>query len=84
MKLRNAAGAIHPFSIPFGTVSALMIGPLYWLFGIGATPFDGAVMFAVLYGTVVAITFGLFGIVWGVIRLLNLRKPIFARSEKQR
>jgi hypothetical protein len=85
MRLHNAAGAIRPLATPlFGALSAILFGSLYWLIGMVATPFDGALMFAVLYGSVVAVTFGVFGIVWCVIRLLNIRKPGFARSEKQR
>jgi hypothetical protein len=80
MGWRNGTGAIRPFAIPLlGVLTACVFGSLYWLFGIGETPFQGALTFAVLYGSVVAIIFGIFGIVWFALRLISITRQYVAR-----
>jgi|SRR5262245_17590765 len=79
MSRRNAGSATHPFAIPlFGAAAACAFGSLYWLVGIGATPLHGALTFAILYGSIIAVVFGLMGIVWCTVKLLALHAQNFA------
>ena len=82
MRWRSAAGDTHPLAIPLlGAASACAFGSLYWLIGVGDTPLHGALTFAILYGSMVAVVFGLGGIVWGAVKLLAIRSR---SSEQQR
>ena len=56
------AGHTHPLAMPLlGAVAACAFGSLYWFFGIGGTPLHGALTFAVLYSSIVAVVFGIAG-----------------------
>jgi hypothetical protein len=77
------AGDAHPFIIPLlGAVSACALGSLYWLVGIGGTPLHGALTFAILYGSLVTVVFGVEGIVWCAAKLFAIRGR--SSSEQQR
>jgi hypothetical protein len=47
--------------------------------GVGGTPLHGALTFAIFYGSIVALVFGIGGIVWGTVKLLAIR----GRSSEQ-
>lgn len=82
MRWRSVAGDTHPLAIPLlGAVSACAFGSLYWLVGIGGTPLHGAITFAILYGSIVAVVFAIGGVVWYAIKLLAIRGR---SSEEQR
>jgi hypothetical protein len=68
------AGHTHPLATPLlGAVAACGFGSLYWYFGIGGTPLHGAITFAILYGSIVAVVLGIAGIVWCAVKLFAIR-----------
>ena len=80
MRWRSIAGDTHPLAIPLlGGASACAVGSLYWLFGIGSSPLHGALTFAILYGSVVAVVCGIAGTVWCAVKLIAIRGRPFAR-----
>ena len=82
MRWRSVAGDTHPLAIPLlGAVSACALGSLYCLIGVGGTPLHGALTFAILYGSIVALVFGIGGIARGAVKLLAIRGR---SSEQQR
>jgi hypothetical protein len=84
MRWRSIAGGTHPLAIPLlGAVSACAFGSLYWLFGIGGTPLHGALTFAILYGSIVAVVLAVAGIVWCAVKLLAVRARFFAERHEE-
>jgi hypothetical protein len=84
MKWRSTAGGTHPLAIPLlGAASAYAFGSLYWLVGIGDTPLHGALTFAVLYGSTLAVVFGIGGIVRYGIKLLAIRGNSSKKQSQQ-
>ena len=78
------AGHTHPLAIPLlGAVAACAFGSLYSFFGIGGTPLHGALTFAILYGSIVAVIFGIAGIVWCAVKLLAIRGRSFAGRDEE-
>ena len=78
------AGHTRPLATPLlAAVAACGFGSLYWFFGIGGTPLHGALTFAILYGSIVAVLFGIAGIVWCAVKLLALRGRFFAGRNEE-
>jgi hypothetical protein len=78
------AGHTHPLAIPLlGAIAAGALGSLYWYFGIGGMLLHGAITFAILYGSIVAVVLGIAGIVWCAAKLLAIRGRFFSGRNEE-
>jgi hypothetical protein len=84
MRWRSTAGHTHPLAIPLlGALAAGAFGSLYWYFGVGGTLLHGAITFAILYGSIVAVVLGIAGIVWCAVKLLAIRGRFFTGRNEE-